>query len=131
MIYFILLCCLAWFYTCKFHICLPIYVDAENDLWSKRGKWYANNRLCLWSDVYQDYGFWLVCLNQLDLLIVKCPVKLCDWGFIYCQLPRGSWTQGFRKHEWAAGNQWYRTHGYMYSKCWVSSVRVSLLTTKS
>ncbi len=23
----ILLCCPAWFYTCKFHICQPIYTD--------------------------------------------------------------------------------------------------------
>ncbi len=98
--------------------------------WIKRGKRYANNGLCLWSDVYQDHGLWLVCLHQLDLLVVKWPVKLCDLGFKYCHLPMGSWTQGFRKNQWAAGNQGCRNHGYIYSKCWVSLGRVSLLTTK-
>ncbi len=44
----------------------------------KRGKQYTNNGLYLWSDVYQDHGFWLVCLHQLDLLVVKLPVTLCD-----------------------------------------------------
>ncbi len=68
--------------------------------WSKRGKQFANLEWALsLIRCYQDHGFWLVCLHQLDLLLVKWPVKVCEWGFIFCHLPMGSWIQGFRKNQ--------------------------------
>ncbi len=74
-------------------------------------------RISLWSDMYQDHGFWLVCLDHLHLLVVKWPVS-CTWVVE----PRGL----ERTNRQLVLNQEYRTHVYIYSKYWVRSVRVSL-----
>ncbi len=35
-----------------------------------RGNGFLTIWFCLWSKRYQDHGFWLVCLHQLDLCVV-------------------------------------------------------------
>ncbi len=37
---------------------------------SIRGNGFLTIWFCLWSKMYQDHGFWLVCLHQLDLCVV-------------------------------------------------------------
>ncbi len=58
---FILLCCLTWFYACKFHICLPI---AAHGLW----EWFII--LSLFAQLtYFNVLYWIVRLYYYGFLV--------------------------------------------------------------
>ncbi len=59
----------------------------------KKGNGFLTIWFCLWSNMYQDHGFWLVCLHQLGFF---CSEKTCQsvCGVIFIQfreqLPHGN-----------------------------------------